>query len=66
MSRKHDLIELKPVQSERLSPKEFLSLTKDRPHIIARSRFVAPTVGGSDFGTFDVKYAMPILKRAAA
>lgn len=63
---KRDMIDLRLVYGERLSPKEFLRLSKDRPHVIAQSRFVAPVIGASGFGSFDVKYATPILKRSAA
>ncbi len=62
MSKHSRTIDLTPVKRETLSPAEFLSLAKQRPHTIFRSRFIAPTVGGRDFGGFEVEYTIPQLK----
>lgn len=52
MKKNSQPIELTPVKREVLSPAEFLRLSKDRPHSIARSRFVAPKFGSKGFGGF--------------
>jgi len=57
--------ELVPVRRELLSSAEFIRIAKERPDSIARSRFVAPTIGKRDFGHFEVEYSTPVLKRIA-
>jgi hypothetical protein len=61
---KSSVIDLTPVRREVVSPQEYLRLTKESPHLIAKSRFVTPSVGRGDFGKFEVEYSVPLLKRA--
>lgn len=64
MSKKvSSLIHLTPVKREILKPADFLNLAKESPDLIARSRFIAPTIGRRDFGGFEVQYTVPRLKR---
>ncbi len=65
MSKHNRTIELTPVKREILTAKEFLYISNHRPHTISRSRFIAPTVGGRDFGGFEVEYITPQLKMQA-
>lgn len=58
-------IELMPVRREVLSPADFARLAAERPHAIARSRFIAPRPGDKDFGRFEVVYDVPQLRPAA-
>jgi hypothetical protein len=53
-----------PVRREVVSPADFLRISKDKPHLIARSRFIAPTIGRKDFGSFEIQYTVPLLKQA--
>lgn len=66
MKKTSQLIEFTPVKREVLSPAEFLRLSKDRPHSIARSRFVAPKFGSKGFGGFEVEYDVPQLRQSHA
>lgn len=65
-SKQRQVIDLTPVRREILTPAEFLRLSKESPHLIQRSKFVTPTIGGRDFGGFEVHYSVPLLKRAEA
>lgn len=64
--QKLSMISLEPVRREVLTPSEFRKLLKESPDLIARSRFVAPTIGKKDFGGFDVQYTIPRLKSLQA
>lgn len=66
MKRDFSTIELTPVKDEVVTSKEFLRLSQESPHLIARSRFVPPVIGKKDFGGFHVRYSVPMLKRKAA
>lgn len=55
-----------PVKREVISAREFVRISREQPGSIARSRFVPPTVGGKDFGGFDVEYAVPKLRQTPA
>ena len=55
-----------PVRREVVSPAAFLRISQDKPHLIARSRFVPPVIGQRDFGSFEVQYTVPMLKHAEA
>lgn len=66
MKRNFGTMELTPIKEETLTSKEFLRLSQESPHLITRSRFVPPVIGKKDFGSFRVRYAVPILKRKAA
>ena len=62
MKKRFHVINVSPVKQETLSAKEFLRLSTDSPHLIAGSRYVAPAIGRHDFGRFEVRYTVPILK----
>jgi hypothetical protein len=62
MKKRLSLIDVTPVRQEVVSATEFVRITRDSPHLIAGSRFVPPTIGRRDFGGFDVRYSVPILK----
>lgn len=59
-------IDVTTIRREVVTAKEFLRLSKESPHLIARSRFVPPMLGHDDFGAFDVHYSVPVLKRVPA
>jgi hypothetical protein len=65
-SKPSQIIDVTPVRKETLSAAEFLRVSTDRPHLIARSRFVAPVLGDKGFGSFEVQYTVPIFKRSPA
>lgn len=54
------------VRSETMSPAEYLRLSKQTPHLIARSRFVPPRIGERSFGSFEVQFSVPMLRQRAA
>lgn len=54
---------LTPIRTEVVSPAEYLRIARESPHLIERSRFVAPTIGKRDFGGFELKYVVPVLRR---
>lgn len=64
--RKLSVMGLEPVRREVLTPTEFKRLLKESPDLIARSRFLAPTMGKNNFGGFDVQYTVPRLKNLQA
>ena len=66
MKKRFHIIDVSPVKQETVSAKEFARLSIDSPHLIARSRYVAPTFGRRDFGRFEVRYTVPILKHKTA
>ena len=53
-----------PVRREVVSAAEFRRISSEQPHLVARSRFIAPTLGRRDFGRFEVQYTVPILRHA--
>jgi hypothetical protein len=55
-----------PVRREVVSPAEFLRISKESPHLIARSRFLSPRKGERDFGAFELQYTVPMLRREIA
>jgi hypothetical protein len=55
---------LKPVRREVVSPAEFQRIVRESPHLIERSRFVSPTIGKRDFGSFELHYSVPVLRPA--
>lgn len=55
---------LVPKRVERLSPGDFVTLVDEQRSNIASSRFVAPRIGGKGFGSFEVRYKVPVLKKA--
>lgn len=53
-----------PVRREVVSALEFRRISSEQPHLVARSRFIAPTPGQRDFGRFEVQYTVPMLRHA--
>jgi hypothetical protein len=66
MKKSSKFIDLSPIRREVVSPAEFLRLSKERPHLIARSRFITPVIGRRDFGRFEVHYTVPVYKNLEA
>ena len=66
MKKAFNIIDVSPIREETVSAKEFLRLSTESPHLIARSRYVAPTIGRQDFGRFEVRYTVPMLKHKEA
>lgn len=66
MKKAFSIVDFSPVRQETVSAKEFLRLSTESPHLIARSRYVAPTIGRNDFGRFEVRYSIPIFKQKEA
>ena len=62
MKKRFQILDVTPVRQEVVSAKEFVRITRDSPHLVARSRFVAPTIGRRDFGGFEVVYSVPFLR----
>lgn len=58
------IVDVSPVKRENVTPKEYLKLAEHSPHLIARARFAPPRPGGKGFGTFEVEYSVPVLKRS--
>lgn len=56
------VVDLLPVESERLSAQAFLRLMKNNPALIKSASVVAPKPGSRDFGGFFVTYTRPIHK----
>lgn len=54
------------VRQETVSPAEYLRISKQSPHLIARSRFVPPRIGEHSFGSFEIQYSVPLLRERAA
>lgn len=46
---------LTPVKKEIVSPEVFIRLSKTSNNI-EKSRFIAPKIGGKDFGQFEITY----------
>jgi arsenate reductase-like glutaredoxin family protein len=63
MSKRKPLaVSLEPVRREVLTSTEFKKLLQESPELIARSKFVMPTMGKNDFGGFEVQYTIPRLR----
>ena len=62
MKKRFHTIDVTSVKQEVVSAEEFVRLSKDAPHLIAKSRFVPPAIGAKHFGRFEVRYTVPILK----
>lgn len=58
------VVDLRPVRSERLSPREYLRTQKERPGTIEKAEFILPRLGEKGFGHFMVRYRRPIHKMA--
>lgn len=56
------IIDLYPVEQEKLSAAEFAALVQSRPGAIKNSHFVPGILGGKSFGEFSVTYTRPIYK----
>lgn len=61
MRRRVD-IDVYPVNSETLTPQEFIRLVETKPDLIKRTSIQLPQLGGKDFGKISVEYARPIYK----
>lgn len=59
------VIDLLPVESEKLSASKFLKLVQENPGLIKSSRIVTPAAGARGFGAFDVVYTRPVYKSLA-
>lgn len=62
MKKTLPIIDMTPVKRESVSAVEFARIVRERPHLIAHSRFEAPRLGARGFGRFDVEYTTPILR----
>lgn len=54
------------VRKEVLSADEYLRISRQSPHLIARSKFVPPRIGERSFGQFEVQYSVPMLRERRA
>ena len=64
MKRSSITLDVKPVETEKLSAAEFLRLAKRDPGMIKSSRVLPPVPGKRGFGTFLVEYSRPLYKAA--
>lgn len=55
--KKPFIVDVRPVRSENLTPKEYLKIIQSDPTLIDRSQFVPPTPGIQGFGHFFVRYS---------
>jgi len=55
-------IETKPVTTEVLSPRKYISVHKKKAGSIKSAKFLRPQLGGRHFGKFRVTYKYPIYK----
>ncbi len=55
-----NFIDLYPQKKQKLSPKDYLSLTGKEKRNIVRSKFIPPSVGSHGFGHFDVTLKNPV------
>ncbi|KVG05413.1 hypothetical protein WJ24_27695 [Burkholderia vietnamiensis] len=62
MKDSDNMIDLLPVETEVVTAKEFLRLTKENPTIVKHSRVTMAPLGSKDFGNFEVTYTRPIYK----
>ncbi|WP_321913539.1 hypothetical protein [Paraburkholderia sp. J11-2] len=62
MSHLSQAIDVLPVESEILTPSEFLKLMTTKPSMIKESKVVPGRLGTKDFGSFRVTYTRPIYK----
>ncbi len=53
---------LTPVRRVVVSPAEFKAIVAGGGALIERSRFVPPTPGKPGFGSFELQYALPVLR----
>lgn len=59
-------IEVYPVRSEDLDPKDFIDLVERNPGLIGRSTIVPPRLGSRGFGRIHVEYTRPLYKTLPA
>lgn len=57
-----NLTSLMPIQSERLSAKDFMDLVRTNPGIIKQFRAIPPSLGTPSFGKFEVIYTRPVYR----
>jgi hypothetical protein len=58
-----NLLGFSAIRRETVSPQDYLRISKESPHLIAKSKFIAARPGKKGFGAFEVVYSSPILKR---
>jgi len=56
-------IPMRMVESEQLSPQEFLNIAEEEPTRIKSSNFVPPKLGENHFGYVRIEYRKPVFKR---
>lgn len=56
-------IEMRPISSEILSPKEYMRLQENKAGSIKSVEFIRPRLGDNHFGKFQVTYKHPIFKQ---
>lgn len=66
MKNPFQTIDVTPVKEEVISSEEFVRMSINSPHLIARSRFVPPAIGKRDFGRFEVRYTVPMFRHKEA
>jgi len=55
---------LMPVRVERMPAGRFIEVAERNKANIAHSRFIPPAIGSRGFGSFEVQYKVPVLRRA--
>ncbi|MFL9943690.1 hypothetical protein [Paraburkholderia graminis] len=58
------VIDVLPIETEVLSPAEFIKLTTTKPSLIKTSKIIPGKLGTKNFGSFFVVYSKPIYKPA--
>lgn len=55
-----DTIDLLPKRKKVVRPEDYLSMTTEERANVKTSRFIPPTIGGSDFGRFVITLKNPV------
>lgn len=58
------VIDVMPIEHERLSAAEFSKLVAQSPASIKSSTFIPSALGSKSFGKFDVTYSRPMYKKS--
>ncbi len=53
-----------PVKTERVSAQEYLIISVQQKNNIAKAKFIAPSIGDRTFGSFEIEYQSPVLKKS--
>ncbi|CAM5794884.1 hypothetical protein [Rhizobacter fulvus] len=56
------VVDIFPIETERLSASAFLKLMKENPQIIKSSTVIHPSAGKPGFGAFQVVYSRPLYR----